>query len=501
MIVEPNNTNNNRALLLHFTALIAGLILPFSFAPYHYFWLVFPLLTWLFMICVNQAPSIAFKRAWLFGFGWFVHGVSWIYYSLHVHGGAPSVMAYLIIALLSMYLALFPALALYLSRRFFVASANIQLVLIFPLMFLLAEWLRGYFLTGFSWVQLGYAQIDSWLIGYAPLIGGLGVSGIVALICGLFAIMISKREYKFSLLAISGIFVFGLLLTQIHWTEATGEKIKVSLIQGNIAQKDKWMSYMHQPTLKMYHDLTQENWESDLIIWPETAIPDFEHRVRPYLDSIAAQAQQQGKDVLLGVFIGDESSKRYYNSMMSLRGGIYKKRHLVPLGEYYPFRSILGYFAQWINIPLSDVDSGPEQQPMLLAAGHKLGISICFEDAFDRDVLRDLPEADLLVNVSNDAWFERSPEAAQHHQIARMRAVEAGRVMLRVTNTGITSIIDPKGEVIAIAPQFERYVLTEDVSIYKGQTPYVIWKNYLLVILSISILFAYWYRKRSSLSK
>jgi len=493
----------NNILIIHLSALIAGLLLPFSFAPYNQLLIMFPLLGWLFFICVDQTPAIAFKRAWLFGFGWFVHGVSWIYFSLHVHGAAPSVLAYLIIALLSMYLALFPGLAFYASRKLFSVSVSRQLLLVFPLMFTLAEWLRGYFLTGFSWVQIGYSQIDSWLVGYAPLTGGLGVSAMIAFVCGFLVLMFFKQDGKYSPLVISPVFILiiwgaGFALMQINWTEPTGEKIKVSLIQGNIPQKDKWRKYMYRPTLNMYRDLTEKNWDSNLIIWPETAVPDFERRVKPYLDGIAKQAKQNNTDVLLGLFISNPVTGRYYNSVINLQGGVYKKRHLVPLGEYFPFRGLLGFFAQWINIPMSDVDSGPEQQPALMAAGQKLGISICFEDAFDRDVLRDLPAASILVNVSNDAWFETSIEAAQHHQIARMRAVETGRYMLRSTNTGLTSIINAKGKVLAIAPQFERFVLTRDVMAYRGATPYVLWQNYFLVSLSLLVLFIYWLKLRKN---
>jgi len=486
-------------LVIHLSALIAGLLLPFSFAPYGQSWVMFPLLSWLFLICVDQTPAIAFKRAWLFGFGWFAHGVSWVYYSLHVHGAAPAVLAYLIIALLAVLLALFPGLAFYFARRLFSVSVSKQLLIIFPLLFTLAEWFRGYFLTGLSWVQTGYSQIDTWLVGYAPLIGGLGVSAIIAFVCGFLVLMFFKQEGKYPPLVVAPVCIFiiwgtGFALTKINWTEPTGEKIKVSLIQGNIPQKEKWRPYMHHPTLNMYRELTQKNWDSDLIIWPETAIPDFKHRVEPYLADIAKQAKQNNTDVLLGIFVSDPVTNRYYNSVINLQGGVYKKRHLVPLGEYYPFRGLLGFFSQWINIPMSDVDSGEEQQPVLMAAGQKLGISICFEDAFDRDVLRDLPAASILVNVSNDAWFETSIEAAQHHQIARMRAVETGRFMLRATNTGLTSIIGPAGEVLAIAPQFERAVLSREVLAYRGATPYVLWQNYFLVSLFLLVLFIYWLR-------
>ena len=174
---------------------------------------------------------------------------------------------------------------------------------------------------------------------------------------------------------------------------------------------------------------------------------------------------------------------------------LFRSRHLVPLGEYFPLRSLLGFFAQWVNIPMSNIDSGKLNQPLLNVFGQKVGINICFEDVFDRDVLRDLPEANLLINVSNDAWFEDSIQPWQHHQIARMRAAEGGRYLLRVTNTGVTSVIGVKGEVLAVLPQFKRDVLQYKVQGYSGATPYVLWSNYLLVILAIFFLVVL-YRKK-----
>jgi len=487
-----NKNKKFRKPLLNLSALLSGLLLPFSFAPYNHNWLMFPLLIWLFVITVNQLPKVAFQRGWLFGFGWLVHGVSWIYYSLHVHGGAPAFLAYLIISLLAAYLALFPGLALYLARKLFNVSISKQLYLVFPVFWLLGEWLRGYFLTGFSWLQLGYAQIDTPLAGYAPVIGGLGISGLIALTSGLLAWVLFEKKYQYSVTAIIVIWSLGYVLTQVDWVEPAEEKIRVSLIQGNIPQSDKWKSHMRRPTLEMYYKLTKKNWQSDLIIWPETAVPDYQHRVPYYLNELKKEAEIQGKDVLLGLFVKDKVSNRYYNSVLSVRDGIYKKRHLVPLGEFYPFRGFLEFLLQWINIPMSDVDSGSEDQALITAAGQKLGVSICFEDAFDRDVLKSLPEATLLVNVSNDAWFEKSIESKQHHQIARMRALETGRYMLRATNTGVSSIINEKGKVIHVSPAFERHVLTANVQPLKGSTPYVIWGNYLSVTLSFVVLLGYW---------
>lgn len=210
-----NKNKKSTKLLLNLAALLLGLLLPFSFAPYNQFWLMFPLLTGLFVITVNQLPKVAFQRGWLFGFGWFVHGVSWIYYSLHVHGGAPVIMAYIMVALMAACLALFPALALYFARKLFNVSISKQLYLIFPLCLLLGEWLRGYVLTGLPWLQLGYAQIDTPLAGYVPLIGGLGISGLVALISGLLAWMLLEKK-----ISVSSYYYYFYLVTGLCFNES-----------------------------------------------------------------------------------------------------------------------------------------------------------------------------------------------------------------------------------------------------------------------------------------
>ncbi len=485
-----------KQIFFDITVLISGLLLPFAFAPFDQYWLVFPLLAWLFLVSMNQTQGRAFRRGWLFGFGWFLHGVHWVYYSLHYHGSTPPFLAFIIVSLLAAYLALFPALALYIGQRFFKVSNTYKLVYVFPSLLLLSEWLRGYFLTGFPWLQIGYTQIDTFLSGYVPIIGGLGLVWVVAVVSGLLACLVLKPKSISIFISIAVIWVLGFGLQYVSWTQESGKSIKVSMVQGNIPQSEKWKLEMHTPTLDMYLQQTRKHWDSDLIIWPETAVPDFKHRVPFYLESLKKETEFHGKDLLLGIFIRDEETRRYYNSVISLRDGEYQKRHLVPLGEYFPLRSVLDFFRRWIDIPMSDVDSGPEEQPLVTAVGEKLGISICFEDAFDREVMKTLPEASLLINVSNDAWFEDSPEAWQHHQIARMRALEAGRYMLRSTNTGVSSIIDPKGEVVAISPQFKRHVLTANVKPYVGATPYVVVQNYLVVILLVVLLAVVFYKHK-----
>jgi len=457
---------------------------------------MFVLLPWMFLLSWQQTPKIAFMRGWVFGFGWFFHGVFWINYSLHEHGSAPLFLSVLMIALLSAYLALFPALAFYLSRRFKLHSAALQLIIYLPAWLVLLEWLRGYFLTGFPWLQPGYALVDTPLAGYAPVIGGLGVTGILAVIAGAISYALLYKKWVAPLVMILLLVVVGLLLQDIDWSHPEGKPVKISMIQGNIPQSDKWKYEMHEPTMAMYAQLTQQHWDSDLIIWPETAIPDFAHRVPFFLRQLKTKAELHDTDVVFGVFVQGENKRNYYNAMVSIRDGVYKKRHLVPLGEFIPMRGILDVFRRWIKIPMSDVAEGPQQQPLITGAGKKLGMNICFEDSFDRDIIRDLPEADILVNVSNDAWFEDSDEPWQHHQIARMRALEAGRYLLRSTNTGVSAVIGPKGEVLAMSPQFKRDVLTYEVYGMRGETPYAIWKNYLLISVCLMLLGGLWYQQQ-----
>ncbi len=487
-MIKLSSLKNNPYYFNELACLSSGALLPFSFAPYNLFWLQFVLLCLLFFTCIQQSPRRVFVRGLLFGLGWFAHGVHWIYYSLHLHGGAPLFLALLMVFLMGLVLALFPALALYLSNRFYRLNNTQQLLIVYPLMLTLFEWLRGYVLTGFPWLQLGYAHIDTPLSGYAPLFGGLGVGYIVALLSAVMVLSFLKRKILPALIILVVTYGGGYLLSQINWTDSTGDSIKVSLIQGNIPQSEKWKSANYLPTLDMYRELTHRQSDSDLIIWPETAIPGFKRYVNDYIDSLEDFSKQTDTDILLGLFVRDEITGRYYNAVIDTDEQIYKKRHLVPLGEYFPFRPLLSFFSRWINIPMSDLDSGQIKQPLMQVSGYKIAVNICFEDAFDRNILRDLPEAEILVNVSNDAWFEDSPQPWQHHQIARMRALETGRMLLRATNTGVSSIIGVKGEVINLSRQFQREVISAKVQAYTGSTPYVFWKNYLLIGVSVVIL-------------
>lgn len=438
-------------------------------------------------------------HGWLFGLGMQCSGVSWIFFSLYYHGGSPPALAVLMIFLLASYLSIYPALAGYFVNKYCVAHPALRLLILYPLVWAGSEWLQNIVLTGFGWMQLGYTQIDLPLSGYAPVLGNLGVGLFVSLSAGLLVVVLRpsllpvKRFTLIATISVAFIWLMGFVLKQVSWTEPAGENIKVSIVQGNVPQQLKWKREMLQPTLKLYHELSIAEKDADLIIWPETAIPSYLHQVPGYIGELEQSMQLNNTDLLVGIFIKDIEKGRYYNSLINVRGGEYRKRHLVPLGEYIPLRFLIGFFNQWINIPMSDIASGSETQGLMRAAGYPLGVSICFEDAFARDVLRDLPEAAILVNVSNDAWFDGSHEAYQHHDIARMRALETGRYMLRATNTGISSVIDPHGDEVAIAQRFQVQVIKADVRPMSGATPYVIWGDYLVlaIIVLVSGFFVY----------
>ncbi|MCK4675328.1 MAG: apolipoprotein N-acyltransferase, partial [Gammaproteobacteria bacterium] len=266
--------------------------------------------------------------------------------------------------------------------------------------------------------------------------------------------------------------------------------VRVSIIQGNIPQNVKWKLHKKQSTMDLYRDLSLEQQDVDLIIWPETAVPDYWYRVVPYIQNLHIEMEKRNTELILGIFVKSDK-KRLLNSVLNSNGQVYSKRHLVPLGEYIPLRFLIEFFNRFVKIPMSDIASGDEDQPLLHAAGIPLGLSICFEEAFARDVIKDLPQAKLLVNVSNDAWFEDSIEPHQHHAIARMRALETGRYMVRSTNTGITSIIGPHGEVIKQLPQFEVGVLKGEVQPLSGSTPFVRWGDWLIVGLCSLLLLGF----------
>lgn len=412
-------------------------------------------------------------HGWWFGNAYFGFGVYWTYNSLHDFGQAPPVLAAFFAALLIMAMAVFPALALcaWQSCKRVMGSRAIWLL---PLFWFACEWFRGWFLTGMPWISLGYAHTESVLAGFGPIVGVYGISALNILIAVALYQVIKNRQY----LAIAIIVIVpaaGLMLQPVEWTEADGKAIKVTMVQGNIPQEIKWQYEQRQNIFNIYWRETVQHWDSDLIVWPETALPGrSEHIEQSILQPMSKAAAEQGSNILTGVIFSENAENRFFNSMLLLgeNQGVYHKRHLVLFGEYYPLRWLLDLIRNWINIPYSDLTPGPDEQAPMSVKGVTLGLSICFEDAFSRDVMRDLPQAKLLVNASNDAWFGDSLAPHQHLQMAQMRAIEAGRPMVRSTNTGISAFIDAQGRIEQISEQFKTQSLTQSVQGRSGITPF-----------------------------
>jgi apolipoprotein N-acyltransferase len=338
------------------------------------------------------------------------------------------------------------------------------------------------------------------LAGYAPIFGLHGMTLLLFATAGALCWAWLVKPWKQLRMlwpwpaALIVIWSAGAGLKHVAWTEATGTRIAVSLLQGNIDQDQKWRDEHLRATLDTYLGMVRGS-DARLIILPETALPLFLRDVpESYLNALAEHAKRNNGDVLIGVPERLPNGD-YYNSVVSLGSAkrqTYRKSHLVPFGEFIPLRPLLGKLVSQLAIPLQDFARGSADPQPLAVAGEQVAINICYEDVFGNEIIRQLPQATLLVNVSNVAWFGRSIAPQQHLQIAQMRALETGRYMLRATNTGMTAVVSPQGIVEAVAPEFQSAVLTRTVAGMRGATPYVRWGNYaalLLCVIGLAIAF------------
>ncbi|MDP4027447.1 MAG: apolipoprotein N-acyltransferase [Gallionella sp.] len=488
-------------------AFVAGLLCVLGFAPFGVF--VIPVLAIAVLFALWSRADRPSKAAWLgfsFGMGLFVAGIGWIYVALHDYGGMPLPLALLATLLFAAFIALFPALAGYAQARCSVNNKMLRMVLAMPAMWVLIEWLRGTIFTGFPWLTLGYAHSDSPLAGYAPLFGVYGVSLAAAVSAGLLALLLSPRplgerarERGAAFAALLMLWIGGAALRSVAWTQPHGEPVSVALVQGNIAQDLKFDEDALPGTLETYRRLTLQN-PARLTILPETALPLLRHEVPPELaEQLRDHARQNGGDILIGSFERDNGS--YYNGVFTLGTAgeqHYRKQHLVPFGEFIPLRPLLGWLINGVlDIPMGDLARGDARQAPLEVAGQRVAANICYEDVFGEEIIRALPQATLLVNFTNDAWYGHSHAAAQHNQISQLRALESGRMMLRATNTGVTSIIGADGKVLQQLPQHREAVLNGLAQGYQGITPYVRWGN-AAVMLLIALMLAYaWLRRKA----
>ncbi|RPI16974.1 MAG: apolipoprotein N-acyltransferase [Lysobacterales bacterium] len=461
----------------HWVAFAAGIALAGAFAPVGFWPLAIASPAVLFLLWHRSEPRTAARRGFLYTAGTFLAGTYWLYHSIHLVGQAPVWIALFLMVGLVAIMGSYTAVLGYVVARWGRPSGVLRWLVLLPAGWVLVEWFRGWFLSGFPWLALGYTQLETVLAGYAPAGGVYGTSLAVAVLAGALVTMLlgSRRDRIVAVAAAVGIVAAGVLLARVEWTQPTGTSVTVALVQGAVPQSMKWEPGQRERTLALYAGLTEPHYGRDIIVWPEAALPALEQDVRGFLDGIRAAAQARGSTLVAGLLKRDAGSGAYYNAMAAFAEGEqwYYKRRLVPFGEFFPVPDAVREWMRLMNLPYSDFEAGPQIQPPLVAAGERLAPTICYEDAYAAEQLPIVRESTLLVNVTNDAWFGDSTAPHQHLDISRMRALETGRPMLRATNDGVTALIAHDGSLLGHLPQFEPAVLAGEVEPRVGETPYV----------------------------
>jgi apolipoprotein N-acyltransferase len=477
-------------------SLVAGMLLALSFAPFGVWPLAVLMPAVLIWLWQGATPRRAAVLGFWFNAGTFSFGTYWLYIAIRTVGHAPLPLALFLllgfVAIMGAYHALLGwAVAKYLPDR-----GAFRWLLGIPGAWLLMEWWRSWFLSGFGWLALGYAHTDNWLASLAPVVGQFGLGLMTLMLAGgLVAAVFGDRRTRVAVGAgYAVIWGAAFALRGVEWTDTYSRPIEVAVVQGAIPQDEKWIGDNLDSILETYKSRTREAHGAALIVWPESAIPDLANNHIEFYRDVYAEASAKGSSLMMGTLRAEANAKtgeeEYFNSVLvmdrSTPGvGWHDKYHLVPFTEFVP---VPGFVRQWLRLmtlPYSDFNRGPANPPPLEAAGQRIAASVCYEVAYGSTQLPALRTATMLVNVTNDAWFGRSPERQQHLQITRMRAMEAGRPMVRAANDGISAVIGHRGEIIAKAPEYETNVLRAELQPRIGLTPYARTGNWPAVCLAL----------------
>ena len=468
----------------YLAALVAGGLTTLTFSPFELWWLGPVAVGLLYIGLHDLTPGQAALRGWCYGTALFATGTSWVYVSIHDYGYTGVPLAVFLTALFAVTLALFYAVPFWLYRRF---TGPRLAFLSFAALWVVAEVLRTYLFTGFPWLLLGNAHVDSPLAPLAP-VGGVYLLTLITALTGTLGVEFLRRRW-WAALPIAVLWLTPLALP-LQWTTQGSASPRVALLQGDLPQLMKWSAEGQRNAANVYASLTREQGDDvDLFIWPETALPMFQQQAMPVLERI--QATLPPESALLTGIVQRDSQGRYYNAVIGLGNveGDYRKEHLVPFGEYLPLDSLLRGIINFFDLPMSDFTAGASDQAPIRAAGLRIGTAICYEIIYPGLVANRAADADVLLTVSNDTWFGDSIGPLQHLQMARLRALENGRYVIRATNNGVTAIIDPLGEVTAVAPRFETTSISDEVWAMEGLTPFTqtgSWPTWLLAALLIA---------------
>lgn len=496
--------NPNRSALY---AILLGAASVLAFAPFNISPAMLATLMGLFWLWHQADSRLDSIRIGLwFGFGLFGVGVSWLISSMYFYSGMSLIVSALatfaFVLFLSLYLA-FAGWLVYWLRMPDRPALNFLLVM--PSVWVLVEFVRATLFTGFPFLLAGNTHLFTWLDGYAPVLGVMGVSWAIALSAGLLLLLIRSRQWVPASLGFALVWLTGAALQNVQWVHPVDKPVKVALLQGNIDQSKKWQKSEFLPSLKTYVKQTKESMDADVIVWPETAIPAYYDLVEQgALYSFIKDAQLLDKDILLGVIARNQVTGEYYNALVNARNPSerYYKKHLVPFSEYFPFSNFFKALSLLFDIPFSEFSPGKQvNQPMMLG-GQPAGVSICYEVAFGEELAQTVAKTRYLITVSNDAWFAHTLEPAQQLQDVQMRALELGREIARSTNTGYTVIVGVDGQIKSEIPPYQPGVLKAEVQPYEGETFYVKWKQLPLMILMAGVfLWIGWVRWKLSRQK
>lgn len=473
-----------------FLAMLLGAIQVFAFAPFEQWWILYPSFIGLFLLLqqVENSSKKIFLISFSFNLAMFIATIHWVYVSMDLFGGMPSIVSASLILLLCAYLAIFPSLAIWVSVRIRFVSSWQRYMLILPAFWLLMDAFRGWFLTGFPWAFLGYSHADTPLVGFAPILGVQGLTLAILLISAALTFIIQKKNIVINILVISTILISAHMLKNMKYTDLQ-PAIKIALVQGNIDQNEKWLPKHLYPSLFKYLDLSEagdnSDRENELIIWPESAIAGLEIDMQRFLQPLSKEIEMKGKTLMSGIIEYDINKDEYHNAIIMLgklpveasysqtSHNRYRKHHLLPIGEFVPFENILRPLAPYFNLPMSSFHRGNEVQNNLTSGLANFAPALCYEVAFAELLRKNISEnTGVLLTLSNDAWFGNSIGPDQHLQIARMRAIEFARPMLRSTNNGITAIYDDQGKELGRLPSNTEGVLRQMVQPALGFTPY-----------------------------
>jgi apolipoprotein N-acyltransferase len=491
---NPEGEPRSRKIGASLLALFAGSLITLALAPYN-LWPAGLLSCCLYIgLLRNGSLRMAAWLGWLYGIGMFGTGASWVYVSIHEQGNASVALATALTAVFVCGLALLHALFAWLYAAL-LRNVMAGMLLGFPALWVLFEWIRSWLFTGFPWLYLGYSSMDTWASGWIPVIGVFGASLLCAFSASCLYLAYMRRSPQAYLIygtMIASLWLIGWQLQQAKWVApASATPLTVGLVQANIPQQLKWRREYYQPTLTLYQSMTEPLLEYDIVVWPEAAIPSYYQNAQDFLQPMAAAAERSNTALITGIPWREAGASTYHNSIVALGAGsgVYHKQRLVPFGEYVPLEQSLRGVIEFFDLPMSSFTPGRSKQSPLLVHDFRVAPFICYEVVYPDLVRKFARKADLLITISNDAWFGASLGPIQHLQMARMRALENGRYMIRATNNGISAIIDEQGQIVTIGNQFQRETITGEVQVMLGETPFTdIGSIPIIILCALAIL-------------